>query len=125
MSPPAEAQTRALEHSNRDLQQFAYVASHDLQEPLRMVSSYVKLLERRYRGKLDDDADDFINFAVDGVTRMQKLIQDLLSYSRVETLGKMPVRTDASEALARAVSNLQVPIQESGARLWFLNQCKR
>ena len=110
-------QTEALERSNRDLQQFAYVASHDLQEPLRMVSSYVKLLERRYKGRLDADADDFIGFAVDGAARMQRMIQDLLSYSRVETLGRPPSRTDAHEVLLQVVANLRVAIEECSARI--------
>ena len=110
-------QTEALERSNRDLQQFAYVASHDLQEPLRMVSSYVKLLERRYKGRLDADADDFIGFAVDGAARMQRMIQDLLSYSRVGTLGSPPSRTDALEVFRQVVANLRVAMEESGARI--------
>jgi len=104
-----------LSRSNRDLEQFAYVASHDLQEPLRMVSSYVKLLERRYKGKLDGDADDFINFAVDGAVRMQGLINDLLLFSRVHTRGKEFEFTDFKDVLATATNNLRMQIDENEA----------
>jgi len=104
-----------LKRSNEELQQFAYVASHDLQEPLRMVSSYVQLLEKRYKDKLDPDAHDFIDYAVSGAKRMQNLINDLLSYSRVGTRGKPFMPVDCSEVLYAATSNLEVAIREAGA----------
>jgi PAS domain S-box-containing protein len=104
-----------LERSNTDLQQFAYVASHDLQEPLRMVSSYTQLLSRRYKGKLDQSADDYIGFAVDGANRMQRLINDLLAYSRVSTQGKAFQLTDCEAALDQALANLRIALAESKA----------
>jgi len=104
-----------LNLSNEELGQFAYVASHDLQEPLRMVASYTTLLARRYKGKLDSDADEFIAFAVDGATRMQRLIQDLLAYSRVGSSGKELSETSSEDALARTLVILRGTIEEAGA----------
>ena len=106
-----------LNRSNIELGQFAYIASHDLQEPLRMVASYTQLLARRYKGRLDADADEFIAFAVDGASRMQRLIQDLLSYSRVGTKGKELVDTSSEQALQQAIVNLRGAIEGSGARV--------
>ncbi len=104
-----------LTRSNADLEEFAYVASHDLQEPLRMVASYTQLLSRRYRGRLDADADEFIGFAVDGATRMQILIQELLSYSRVTSKKHALQLIDAKVACDSACENLQRSIEKSGA----------
>jgi PAS domain S-box-containing protein len=106
-----------LARSNADLEQFAYVASHDLQEPLRMVISYTQLLARRYRGKLDASADEFIEFAVDGASRMQQLIHDLLSYSRLTTQGKALQFTQAEAACNVALENLQESIKDSKAKV--------
>jgi PAS domain S-box-containing protein len=106
-----------LNRSNEELGQFAYIASHDLQEPLRMVASYTQLLSRRYKGRLDADADDFIAFAVDGANRMQRLIQDLLAYSRVGTKGQEMVEISSEGALRQALLNLRATIQESGAEV--------
>jgi PAS domain S-box-containing protein len=106
-----------LARSNRELEQFAYVASHDLQEPLRMIASYTQLLERRYRDKLDQDATDFIRYAVEGASRMQVLINDLLSYSRLGTRGKAFAPTDCYEVLARVMENLKIAIQDANATI--------
>ena len=110
-----EESVSELGRSNADLQQFAYVASHDLQEPLRMVSSYTQLIARRYKGKLDADADEFIAFAVDGANRMQRLILDLLAYSRVNTAGRQFEPTAMETVLKAALNNLTNAVKESQA----------
>jgi signal transduction histidine kinase/HAMP domain-containing protein len=104
-----------LQRSNRELEQFAYVASHDLREPLRMVASYVQLLEHRYRDKLDADATQFINFAVEGARRMQALIDDLLAYARIETRAKPPAPIDLNRIVAVVRENLQIATAEANA----------
>ncbi len=115
----AEAQLKKmlqdLERSNAELEQFAYIASHDLQEPLRMISSYTQLIGRRYKGKLDADGEEFIEYAVDGATRMQDRIQALLTYSRVGTRGKEFEPIDCEDVLNEALANLQVAIKKSDA----------
>src|SRR6185312_7886768 len=112
-----EERARDLARSNAELEQFAYVASHDLQEPLRMVASYVQLIERRYKDKLDDNAREFIQFAVEGVTRMRRLIEDLLAYSRVGTRGRPLAPVDVTALVATAEKNLEQAIAESGAQI--------
>ncbi|MBZ0271099.1 PAS domain-containing protein [bacterium] len=109
--------TEELAASNRDLEQFAYAASHDMQEPLRMVASYTQLLAQRYEGQLDEKADQYIRYAVDGSKRMQQLINDLLSFSRVGTRARPPERVNTSVVVDRALENLAGAIQESGARV--------
>jgi PAS domain S-box-containing protein len=110
-----EAQARELSRSNEELQQFAYVASHDLQEPLRMISSYTQLLERRYGDKLDANAREFMDFIVDGAARMKQLIEDLLAYSRVGTRGRDFQPTSSEDALAKALANLRAAQEASAA----------
>ena len=105
--------------TNAELLQFVYVASHDLQEPLRMVVSYLQLLERRYKGKLDADADDFIAYAVDGAKRMKTLINDLLTYSRVSRRGKEFAPTSCEAVLIRVLTNLQLAIEQNGAKVTY------
>jgi PAS domain S-box-containing protein len=109
--------TKELSRSNQELEQFAYVASHDLQEPLRMVASYTQLIAQRYQGKLDSDADEFIAYAVDGATRMQAIINDLLVLSRVGTRNTAFARVDSKAALDKALANLRLIIGETGANI--------
>ena len=110
-----QERTRELVQSNRDLEQFAGVASHDLQEPLRNVQGFLQLLERRYKGKLDANADDFIRFAVEGATRMSNLISDLLAYSRVGTMAQRLAPTDCNLVLDQALANLHQARDETNA----------
>jgi len=104
-----------LARSNKELEQFVYVASHDLQEPLRVVTGYLQLLERRYKNRIDADANDFIDFAVDGVARMQQLMSDLLEYSRVGMKGTPFEPTNVEAVLDKALVNLQAVIRDTGA----------
>jgi light-regulated signal transduction histidine kinase (bacteriophytochrome) len=106
-----------LERSNKELEQFASVASHDLQEPLRMISSYTQLLAQRYEGQLDEKTQKYIGYAVDGALRMQRLIDDLLIFSRIGTRGGPLERMDSGSALAEAINNLGTMVEESGAIL--------
>lgn len=112
-------QVRVLEQSNADLEQFASIASHDLREPLRMVVSYTQLLGERYRGKLDEKADKFISYAVQGATRMQRLIDDLLAYSRLENPGRPSLPTPTADALRDSLSDMRAAIQDTGAQISF------
>ncbi|MEA2549097.1 MAG: hypothetical protein QOE42_1695, partial [Chloroflexota bacterium] len=110
-----DTKVEELKRSNEELGQFAYIASHDLQEPLRMVASYTQLLAKRYKGQLDADADEFISFAVDGASRMQRLIEDLLAFSRVATTGNALLDTSSEFALEQSLQNLHWAIKDSGA----------
>ncbi|MGH6973496.1 MAG: PAS domain-containing protein, partial [Stellaceae bacterium] len=110
-----QERNQELQRSNAELEQFAYVASHDLQEPLRMVASYCQLLQRRYNEKLDKDANEFIGFAVEGANRMQRLINDLLSYSRIGRKGGDPAPFEFADAVSGALANLKAAISDSGA----------
>ncbi|MEE9337132.1 MAG: PAS domain S-box protein [Methylococcaceae bacterium] len=109
--------TQDLKRSNKELEQFAYIASHDLQEPLRMVSSYTQLLERRYKDKLDDDASEFIGYAVDGANRMQTLIQDLLAYSRVGKNKQILKLLELDLLIKNIILGLKVAIEESNVQI--------
>lgn len=108
-----------LQHSNADLEQFAYVASHDLQEPLRMITGYLQLLERRYRNKLDDSAHEFIAIAVDGAKRMQQLILDLLAFSRISTRSQTYASTDMAQVLSSVLANLEAAIRDHAALIHY------
>ena len=110
---------KELERSNAELEQFAYVASHDLQEPLRIVASYSQLLARRYQDKLDSDANEFIDFIVDGATRMQVLINDLLSYSRVGSRGQEFELTDLNQVIESTLHNLELSLQDNMATVTY------
>ncbi|MDP2003913.1 MAG: histidine kinase dimerization/phospho-acceptor domain-containing protein, partial [Desulfurivibrionaceae bacterium] len=107
----------SLERSNKELEHFAYVASHDLQEPLRKIGSFTELLARKYQGRLDDKADSYIGYIVDGAQRMQVLINDLLAFSRVTTKGKEFAPVDCNVLLARLRQDLELALKESGAHL--------
>jgi len=115
MQERLEATVTELARSNAELEEFAYVASHDLQEPLRMVESYLALVQRRYQGKLDTSAEEFIAYALDGAQRMRQLIRDLLAISRVETRGRAPQRTEMGAVLAEVLQDLAETVRESGA----------
>ena len=112
-----KATLKDLKRSNTELEQFAYVASHDLQEPLRMVASFTQLLQNRYQDKLDDDANDFINFIVGGTTRMKSLINDLLIFSRVGTRAKLFKATDMNNVLEKALANVRQSIKDTNATI--------
>ena len=108
-----------IARSNRELENYAYIASHDLQEPLRMITSYLQLLEKEYGDELDSEALNYISFAVDGATRMNAMIDGLLAYSRVDTRRLEPALIDCGEALGKALANLEVAIEESGAKVTY------
>jgi len=109
---------RELERSNKELEEFAYIASHDLQEPLRMVGSFLQLLQRRYKDKLDKEANEFIHYAVDGAERMKRLIGDLLNYSRTHK-ERVIEKVDIGEIIREALKNLTASVNDSGAMIQF------
>ncbi|HYP08210.1 MAG TPA: ATP-binding protein [Bryobacteraceae bacterium] len=113
------AQARDLARFNAELEQFAYVSAHDLQEPLRMIASYLQLLSRRYKGKLDSDADTFIGYAVEGAERLQTLLQDLLELQQVGKGNRPRVRLSLEEPLRKAIQNLTARIEETNAEITF------
>jgi chemotaxis family two-component system sensor kinase Cph1 len=113
-----EAEER-LKRSNAELEQFAYAASHDLREPLRTVASFVKLLERRYKGKLDEKADEFIAFTIDGINRIEALLSDLLEFSRLGTRARNMRHINAAVALEKAIYDLGSAIEGSGAKITY------
>ena len=106
-----------LKRSNEELEQFAYISSHDLQEPLRMITSYLQLLQRKYQGNLDDTADKYINFSIDGAARMQNLIIDFLEYSRVSTVDDEPESIDCEFILNKVLSDIKAVIKENKATI--------
>jgi light-regulated signal transduction histidine kinase (bacteriophytochrome) len=110
-------QAQELTRSNAELEQFAYIASHDLQEPLRMMASFAQLLAKRYKGQLDADADEFIGYIVEGAARMQRLINDILTYSRVDRRGQAFAPTDCADVVAMVCTNLRATIEECGAAI--------
>ncbi len=114
-----ESSALALAHSNKELQQFAYIASHDLQEPLRSISNFLGLIERRYKDKLDQDGLDFIHFALDGANRLQQMINDLLLFSRVETQGAAFSPVKVSDVIKHVLDNLKDKIETNGAMISF------
>jgi signal transduction histidine kinase len=116
-----EQKSQELIRSNEDLKEFAYAVSHDLQEPLRVVAGFVKLLGKRYKGRLDRNADDFIEYAVEGIQRMQMMIKDLLEYSQVGIKGKDFRPIDCSSVVVQAVANLKTAAEESHAAVTFDN----
>ena len=114
-----QARTEELDRSNRDLEQFAYVASHDLQEPLRKITGFCGLLRSRYHGKLDDRADQYLDFAIDGATRMSRLITELLAFSRVGRATSAHGNLDSQKLLDAALRNIGTQIDEAGAKVTY------
>jgi light-regulated signal transduction histidine kinase (bacteriophytochrome) len=110
-----------LERSNQELQSFAYITSHDLQEPMRTIASFTQLMQRRYAGQLDTDADEYIDFVVNAAVRMKDMINDLLDYSRIGTMGKEFQQVNTEEVLENALSNLHSAIDENNAEITYDN----